>query len=380
MKITALYDGWPLIHSPFSPAAQHLLTILAFLPEQVEPVIALPGQAPNLRLDIPRRIHLARATPLGRLIWVHRVMPWLARLTRAHLIHLTTPTAPVFGRTASLVSPAGYDLDFGLDNNIEPSYARRQSRNTRRGFIDRVGASLAHGGVVRAQAVLWPSDLPTPKLSVRLIKIPPIVHLGFSIAGDDQVGELRTQLAAVDLPETYVLYHGPADLTTLKHLVDAWSWAAGPIGEYYPLLVLGLDSSGQQCINQLAHALDLGNTLRVIAHRDPALIPAIYLGCTALLHPAPVSPWDGAVRQALACGKPVVAFDEPVTSAMAGPAAYLTTSSDARAMAAALITVVVEEEVANNLSRAAQKRAADWRSNSFAGELSRIYQDMFAAL
>jgi hypothetical protein len=39
----------------------------------------------------------------------------------------------------------------------------------------------------------------------------------------------------------YVLYHKQGGGTALRRLFDIWSWAAGSIGDYYPLVLLGLD-------------------------------------------------------------------------------------------------------------------------------------------
>ena len=104
----------------------------------------------------------------------------------------------------------------------------------------------------------------------------------------------------------------------------------------------------------------------------------IYQGCSALFHPAPLSPWGGAVSWALACGKPVVAAESALTDALVGPAAYLAPLDDARALGAALITVLVEEEVAEKLSLAAQKQAAGWHSPAFGQELLAAYQEILS--
>ncbi len=83
----------------------------------------------------------------------------------------------------------------------------------------------------------------------------------------------------------------------------------------------------------------------------PPEIPALYRRASALFHPAPVTPWGGPVRHALASGAPVVALETGLSSAMVGPAAYLVPGEDDRAMGAALITVIVEDEVREQLSR-----------------------------
>ena len=89
-----------------------------------------------------------------------------------------------------------------------------------------------------------------------------------------------------------------------------------------------------------------------------------------------VSAWGGAVRLALAHGKPVIGFETPAFDAMVGPAAYLVKSGDAeslRALSAALITVSIEEEVTEALAAAAQQRASKWDMTAFAMELEQVY-------
>jgi glycosyltransferase involved in cell wall biosynthesis len=92
-----------------------------------------------------------------------------------------------------------------------------------------------------------------------------------------------------------------------------------------------------------------------------------------LFHPAPIAPWGAPERHALACGKPVVASENLFSDALFGPAAYLAPAGDARALGAALITVVVEDSVAENLSQAARQRAESWLDQGFGQKLYEAY-------
>ena len=76
----------------------------------------------------------------------------------------------------------------------------------------------------------------------------------------------------------------------------------------------------------------------------------------------------------MACGKPLVASETALTGAIVGPAAYLAPPGDARSLGAALVTVIVEEQVAENLSAAASQRSANWRAVEFREQLERIYR------
>jgi glycosyltransferase involved in cell wall biosynthesis len=200
------------------------------------------------------------------------------------------------------------------------------------------------------------------------------VHPDYYVAqADSQAAGLP---AEIELPDTYVLYHGPGDPDSLYRLMLAWRWAAAHIGAYHPLLVLGLDRAAQAQLQGLLDQSNFADTVQIMPSTTAEMIAHLYQGCTALFHPAPLSPWGGAVRRALACGKPVAAAEGDLTSTLVGPAAYLAPIDDPRALGAALITVVVEEEVAEYLSKAACQRASEWKLESFGERLGVLYEGL----
>jgi len=142
--VKILYDGWPLAHAGNSPAAVHLLTLLAAHPSGIPAAVVLPG--PTLH-TLPGSVVVLSVqtpdTPAGRLRWEQRRLPSLARRCGATHVH-TTGGPALFGTVAGLLSPAGF-------NTPEQHSA---------GFVNRLGAALAHGGASRLQAWLWPADLP----------------------------------------------------------------------------------------------------------------------------------------------------------------------------------------------------------------------------
>jgi glycosyltransferase involved in cell wall biosynthesis len=82
---------------------------------------------------------------------------------------------------------------------------------------------------------------------------------------------------------------------------------------------------------------------------------------------------------ALACGKPLVALETERTAALAGAAGYLVSPIEpyparCRALGAALITVVVEDSLADSLSQAAQRCATAWSFDKFSSSLSELYR------
>lgn len=82
------------------------------------------------------------------------------------------------------------------------------------------------------------------------------------------------------------------------------------------------------------------------------------------------------MRQALASGRPVVAAESQLAGAMVGPGAYLIPIEDLRQLGAALITSIIEEEVAESLSGAALQQANSWQSHTFGVELTAAYRSI----
>ncbi len=357
-----LYDGWALVHQPDSPQALHLLALLANLRPEVHPLLALPGAAPDWLPDDLETITLAtRDNPRSRLAWEQRLLPLFARRHQADLIHLVTHTPALFTGSPSLISPAGMLVE-----------------QAGGGFWSRLRRAAAQGGMSRLAGLLWPEDVhqAAPRdLAGRIFALPPMIYPGFLEESGDAPG--------IDLPETFLLYHGSYETRSLLRLLDAWSWAAGPIGEYYPLLLLGADAPGRQTFESLAASYDLDASVRLLPNLPPWQMPAVYRACTAIFHPAPALPWENPLRAGLVSGKAVVAMDSPLAGLLCGPAAYLVDGENARSLGAALITVIVEDGLRESLEKAALQRAAAWRlaqrAVEFGDRLLEIYRQAVGA-
>jgi glycosyltransferase involved in cell wall biosynthesis len=355
-----LYDGWELIHQPNGPAALHLLALLALHPPQAGLSLALPAAPPEwLEGQAGLRLAPTGGGPGGRLAWEQAVLPRLARQAGADTLHLLAPAAPLFGGPRVVVSPA--------------EYAHGGQPPGGRGFLERLRQSAGRGGLEGRAHWLLPTDLPVeavdgPDGPAQVHRLPPALHPAFASPSTHLPAEL-------ELPEVFVLYHGPGTEADLQRLLGAWSWAAGPVGQAYPLVALGLDEAGRKRLEGLAGEYDLAKTVIALPQLLPEHIPAVYRRSVAVFHPAQTATWGGSLRTALACGKPLVAAATTMAEAIAGPAAYLAGLDDGRALGAALITVLVEEDVAGRLAQAGRERAAGWGSERFSGELARIYSD-----
>lgn len=342
-----LFDGWDLAHDPLSPAALHLLDILEQFPPGPEAHLAWPGAPPDW---LPSFLNLHPSPAADRLRWEQRGLPQLAARLGAQL-HLTAPAAPLWYAGRVLVSPSGAAAPDGVS------------------FRERLRLSLGRGGAARAR-LLWPEDVPLPLESADALRAAPAVSPRFRPLERFLPPEIP---GCPDLPETFFLVHLPPDRAALRRALEAWTWAAGPIGDVYPLLFLAMPEAMQKFIRDMAEDLHLRETFIFYPAVRPGDLHLLFQTAAAVFHPAPIGPWSSPVRLGIACAKPVVALETAVSSAVAGPAAYLVPPDDPRRLGAALISVIVREDTRKQLVDAAQQRRKTWQGERFQAGLEAAY-------
>lgn len=348
-----LHDGWPLLHAPASAAAWHLRTLLALAPAEIELILALPGdKAIN---GIADNVKIIRDAGDDRGAWEQGFLPRLAEEHGAAWIHTTNLAASLFGKTLTLVSPTSSESE----------------RGSGRGVRGRLAAAQGWGGLARA-TILLPDDVPTPQLPGTLRKLSPVAHPVF-VPRDAAAPSGFGLPVELGLPEEYLLYHGASDEQTLLRLLESWTWAAASIGELYPLVMLGLEGKEKEFLQKRLPEFHVEDSVRILGEAAFEHLPALVQNSAAVIHAGAPAPWGGALRHALACGKAVVAQQDPLTEAIAGPAAYLVPPEDLRSFGAAIITVVVDEKARESLEDAAQQRRAAWDGTAFSEGLAKIY-------
>jgi glycosyltransferase involved in cell wall biosynthesis len=372
-RLNILYDGWSLAYQVTSWEAIHLLSLLANLPAGVRAQVALPAPPFDpLPAGIEAVLQPVENNRWGRLLWEQLTLPGLARRHQTDILHLIGIQAALFGSHPQAISPAGYD---SLADHKSAGFNSGHRETARpNSLATRLRVALGQGGFTRAAGIFWPSDLPVPDYNLRVFQLPPLIHSHFT----NPIQNFQQP----DLPETYIIYHGPQTDAALHRLVEAWSWATGSIGEYYPLLVLGIDQRSSVKLNALLQQTSLAKTVSLLPPLHLESMIYIYQNCTAVFHPADIPPWGGPLRTALFYGKPVIALETPFIDALVGPAGYLVNPKKtdlSRALGAALITVIVEESVATGLAQAARRQAAGWESGNFASALEDAYRSLLAA-
>jgi hypothetical protein len=343
MPLRILFDGWPLVHAPLGAAAWHLRTLLALNPERVHPILALPTDPEASATAGGFETVFHHTHDQGE--WEQKSLQKLAIEHNADLIHSTSLAASLFGKVKTVTSPA----------------------ETESGSRDRKREALGHGGLARA-TILWPEDMPKPKLPGELTTVPPITHPEFSKRNP-------TLSPGLNLPDEFLLVNGIPNEEAALQLLESWTWAAASIGELYPLVITNTSDSMQKFLLTRLPEFHVEESVRLITQIEAKDIPALVQKSIALIHLGSPAAWGNPLRNALSCGKAIVAQNEPSTEAIIGSAGYLISKDDLRSFGAAMITVVVDEKAREKLEDAAKERTAHWSAEKFKQELQKIYEE-----
>jgi len=172
-----------------------------------------------------------------------------------------------------------------------------------------------------------------------------------------------TVRAHYGLPEEYILYLGSFDVRkNLVGLLQTWTFAEGPVGEFIPLVIAGQlpkHSAFTPDPRWIAQALEINpQTLLFTGPIAEAHKPAVYRGAVCYCYPSRYEGFGLTPLEALSCGVPVVGSDASSIPEVVGDAGVLVPPDDTRGMAGALIAVATEPETRDHLAAQALDQAA----------------------
>ena len=354
-EMRVLLDGWLLIHAPLSAPAFHLLEILEALQQDVELILALPAEkpawlAPEVSVFVLRRPFSA----FNHLRWVQVDLPDIARRIRADAIHTVHGFAPLFASQALFYSPT----------KLAEARANRSPT-----LWERIDEAFGWGGVSRAVTLDRKAVFEAERLSER--------------DWSAESGQLKAVVStleaefqpAPDIP--YFLYQSFGDWRHLQLLLEVWSKTAAHLGDQATLAIICFDRHEQEQIESRS-AAEFLQTLRLSADVTPAQLLSLLKNALALVQLEGEPLWGGIARRALSYGVPVVGFELPSLGEAVGPAGYLVPPGDRRALSAALMTLVVEEEVLLGLQAKARLQAKRWQREAFRAGMLRLYRQTVA--
>ena len=369
---------WNQPHTGSGQYARQLVTQLRRLVTDLSITLVYPATPgdPEPR-DVPPGVGTlcvpTRPGHLGKVLFEQRGFPEACRRAGATLAHV-----PYWG--PPLRSPAPLVVTIhDLTTLLEPQY----NRGARARLYNALVGAAARG----ADHVL--TDSFSSKLDILdHLAIPEervtAVYLGVSPRFSPQEDSSLLAMAVAqkyDLPETYVLYLGGYELhKNVMTLLHAYTYVAQALGTDYPLLLAGRKpdtvSDNYPDYDGMIARAGLGNHVRWLGYVDEADKPLLYRRASVFAFPSRREGFGLPPLEAMACGAPVVVADGGSLPEVVGPAGFVVDPDDARGMAGAIISILVEDDLAADLRRQGPDQAAKFTWENTALETLRVYDQV----
>ncbi len=333
------------------------LTITLVLPPHISPAQdPPPGVAP-----LPTRLPLRGK--LGK-VWFEQVtFPRSAAQVGANLCHV-----PYWG--PPLASPL--PIIATIHDVITLSMPVYQG-----GFLARLYTSLVTASARGLTHIITDSQASATEIEARLAiprdRITPIWLAAedrfHPRTGAEQDVAVRSRY---NLPERFVLYLGGFDIRkNVQTLLLAYTYVSQALADEVPLILAGRPPSqwGTTRFPDLpayVDQLDLGDRVVWLGEIQEQDKPSLYRLAEVSVFPSRYEGFGLPVLEAMACGTPVVACDVSSIPEVAGEAAFLVDPDDARGMGGAILGLLVQPPLADQMRNLGLARASQlsWRKTA----------------
>jgi glycosyltransferase involved in cell wall biosynthesis len=215
----------------------------------------------------------------------------------------------------------------------------------------RLRHALSRASLRTASAVLLADDLPDRPDVKNIRRVPPLVPEAFLRPDDSEPDAMS---GGSDGRARVLAW--AENVEGVRRTLAAWTWVDASVGDSFRLTLLCATLPWARRAIDEARAIGLEGSVETQMMNAPEDLPRLYRKAVALVHAGPV-PTPQIFRWALAADVPVAAENSTGAASVLGPAGYLTKELDMRALGAAVLTLLVEESVADDLRRRGIERA-----------------------
>ncbi len=302
-----------------------------------------PGVAPlsqpaaNIRF---RQARLSTTNPLIRIVWEQVVAPVVTARDRSSAIFCPLNVVPLMARCPAVVTI--HDLAFLRFPERFPVAKQRYL------------AALTRLSARRAAHILTVSEA-TRREVIELLAIPPAKVTATPNGRDEELAPLPAETVARfrverELPERFLLFLGTLEpRKNLTTLLRAYSQTRTSLG--VPLIVAGGKGWLYEPIFKLVDELQLHEHVRFVDYVPREELGLWYNAATALVYPSLYEGFGLPPLEAMQCGTPVVTSNVSSMPEVVGDAAITFNPTDVEALASALLEVITNAELRDELRR-----------------------------
>lgn len=292
------------------------------------------GDGPDRCLEQTPNMHIITLRCPSYPLWEQWALPHAVAEVGADLLHCTSNTAPIWGRTPLVVTL--HDIIF-LEKQTTRNKSLYQSlgRIYRRIVVPRI--------LPKCRRIITVSEFECERIRTSLGLSPErimAIHNGYNTRFHP-LDEDLTPITAKYLPEhEFLFFLGNTDPKkntpgTLRAYADYVRRSQKPL----PLLVADLKPEAAQAVLQQIGSPELLPLLRLPGYIPNSDLPAIYNGASAFLYTSLRESFGIPLLEAMACGTPVVTSNTSAIPEIAGPGAILVDPTSPTAIADALLRI-----------------------------------------
>lgn len=365
---------WDQTHTGSGQYIRRLLHNLRRVSPDLQMTLILPPHNPTPD-DLPANINVVTTTGssgnLGKVWFEQRTYPKLVGQVGADIAHVPY-WAPPLSSPARLVTSILDVIPLAL-----PDYSPGLKGRLYSSLVSAAARGSAHTITISQSAkddIVKYLDLPEDSITVTHLAADEAFHPRM---GAERDAEVRQKY---NLPDQFVLYLGGYDIRKqVNQLLLAYTYVGQAEGDNIPLVMAGKEPAWGSSplfpdLKKYAEELKITDYVRWIGYVDDADKPSLYRLADVYVFPSIYEGFGLMPLEAMASGTPVIANDVSSIPEVTGDAAYLVQPGDARAMAGAIIALLLQQPFRESLINQGLARATNFSWRKTAKETLTVYE------
>lgn len=301
-------------------------------------------------------------------LWEQIALPWAIKKIKPDLLHCTSNTAPLFGKTPLLVTL--HDIIFlEKKSGVNHSLYQEMGRIYRKWIVPRI--------IPKCKRIITVSDYEKkriqdqfPNKKENIIRI----HNGLSSLFSPERKD-KSIINKYISTDSYLFFLGNTDpKKNTRGVLRAYARYLQQSQHKKPLLIADLSESQIHALLEQENIPEIKPYLYPSGYISNMDLPALYAGAFAFLYPSLRESFGLPLLESMACGTPVVTSSTSAIPEIAGEGAILIEPTDIEKLATELLRLESDSSYYQQQVDYGLKRAALFSWEKTAKELLYLYQ------